>query len=169
MQNKNKNCILGEQTPCLEGSFWCSFSYCYVTESWRMTMSAFQCVTPHYAGFKLAVLSVTGLAAFLKRRIRQCITVWNTEQCFVIIYTNWVSVLNCSSCRLNTAPLFRCSSGPPCSNMCDLYMMNHVGPQFWHVVLSWESLAKRLNSPHCKNAWQSSGGFWKATIHFQDI
>lgn len=30
--------------------------------------------------------------------------------------------------------------------MCDLYMMNRVGPQFWHIVLSWESLAKRLNS-----------------------
>lgn len=79
--------------------------------------------------------------------------------CFVIIYTKlkllcWIAV----PVDL-TWSLFGCSSGLPCSNMCDLYMMNHEGPQFWHIVLSWESLAKRLNSPQCKNAWQHSGIF----------
>lgn len=143
-----------------------------VTASWSF-------LPPHYAELKLGALSVTELAGqlkvtkwgklhtqpFLKQRIRQYITLWNivyssfkTEKCFVIIYTKLrVSVLNCSSCRLNMVSLFGCSSGPSCRNMCDLYMMNRVGPQFWHIVLSWESLAKRLNFPQCKNAWQSSG------------
>lgn len=37
-----------------------------IAVSWRMTMSALQFVTAHYAEFKLGVLSVTDLAGQLK-------------------------------------------------------------------------------------------------------
>lgn len=62
------------------------------------------------------------------------------------------AALKGSSCRLNTAFLSGRSSAPLCGIISDLYVMNHVGLRFWHIVLSWESLAKGPNSLRCKNA-----------------
>lgn len=56
---------------------------------WRLTASAFPCLTSHYAEFKPAVLFVTGLAGqlkgnlnwqFFKNEIRQCNPVQNRGQ-----------------------------------------------------------------------------------------
>lgn len=112
--------------------------------------------------FRVAKLGNYTCSLFKSRKTERMwkISDFRTEWCFVILYTKLKRcVLNCIPCSLNMVSLFGCSSGPPCSNMCDLYMMNHVGPQFWHIVLSWESLAKILNSPQCKNVWQSLGVF----------
>lgn len=76
---------------------------------------------------------------------------WAAELCFSNnLYQT--AALKGSSCRLNTVSLSGCSSAPLCSIISDLYVMNHVGRQFWHIVLSWESLAKGPNSLRCKNA-----------------
>lgn len=144
----------------------CDVSFFHTLSDFKLKNDNVSISVSNYTEFKFGVLSMTQLASQLKvtkfqnytrslfsSRIKWNITMWKmsdfkTEWYFVIIYTKLkLCVLNCSPCSLNMVSLFGCSSGPLCSNMGDLYMMNYAGPEFWHIVLSWESLAKMLNSP----------------------